>query len=171
MVGSGAIKNQESGGNLWLGHPPSSMSSPTLRAAILVISTTASKDPSADSSSEILKDVFDKEGAGKWEVAEIKIVVDDVLEIQRSITGWTDLENSVNVIITTGGTGFAVHDTTPEVSNSALGDILVVNSYFQAITPLLHKQAPGLVHGMLAASLSVTPCRFSCNRSQPSADE
>lgn len=29
----------------------------------------------------------------------------------------------------------------------------------KAITPLLHKQAPGLVHGMLAASLEVTPCK------------
>lgn len=30
----------------------------------------------------------------------------------------------------------------------------------QAVTPLLDKQAPGLVHGMLAASLVITPCRF-----------
>jgi hypothetical protein len=31
----------------------------------------------------------------------------------------------------------------------------------KAITPLLHKHAPGLVHGMLAASLAVTPCESS----------
>jgi hypothetical protein len=30
----------------------------------------------------------------------------------------------------------------------------------KAVTPLLHKQAPGLVHGMLAASLAVTPCKI-----------
>lgn len=30
----------------------------------------------------------------------------------------------------------------------------------KAVTPLLHKQATGLVHGMLAASLAVTPCEF-----------
>jgi len=116
------------------------MSQPTLKAAILVISTTASKDPSADASGGILKDVFEKEGAGQWEVVETKIVGDDVLEIQRSITGWTDQENHVNVIITTGGTGFAISDNTPE-----------------AVTSILHKHAPGLVHGMLAASLAVTP--------------
>jgi gephyrin len=87
----------------------------TLKAAILVVSTTASKDPSADSSGGILTEVFEKEGAGKWEVTEVKIVGDEVLDIQRVITSWADRENAVNVIISTGGTGFAVHDTTPEV--------------------------------------------------------
>lgn len=93
------------------------MSSPSLKAAILVVSTTASKDPSADSSGAILKDVFEKEGGGKWDVLETKIVGDDVLDIQRIITGWTDLEDAVNVVITTGGTGFAISDSTPEVSD------------------------------------------------------
>lgn len=88
----------------------------TLKAAILVVSTTASKDPSADSSGATLKDVFESDGGGKWVVLEKKIVGDDVLDIQRSITGWTDREDAVNVIITTGGTGFAVSDNTPEVS-------------------------------------------------------
>ncbi|KAK2624418.1 hypothetical protein QTJ16_006368 [Diplocarpon rosae] len=113
---------------------------PTLKAAILIVSTTACQDPSADSSGRILKDVFEQEGGEKWQVVEIKIVGDVVLDIQRAITGWTDREDSVNLIISTGGTGFAVDDTTPE-----------------AITPLLHKQAPGLVHGMLAASFAITP--------------
>jgi hypothetical protein len=93
----------------------SNMSIQTLKAAILVVSTTASKDPSADSSGGILKDVFDQEGGGKWEVTETKIVGDVVLDIQKSIMGWTDGEDAVNLIISTGGTGFAVHDSTPEV--------------------------------------------------------
>ncbi|KAF8858285.1 hypothetical protein BDZ45DRAFT_743531 [Acephala macrosclerotiorum] len=112
----------------------------SLKATILIVSTTASKDPSTDSSGGILKNVFEQEGGGKWEVVNTKIVGDVVVDIQRAITGWADGEAGPNVIITTGGTGFAVHDSTPE-----------------AITPLLHKQAPGLVHGMLAASLAVTP--------------
>lgn len=87
----------------------------TLRAAILIVSTTASKDPSTDASGGILKDVFEQEGGGQWEVVDTKIVGDVVLDIQRTITGWTDGETGPNVIITTGGTGFAVHDSTPEV--------------------------------------------------------
>ncbi|EKD20049.1 uncharacterized protein L3040_002272 [Drepanopeziza brunnea f. sp. 'multigermtubi'] len=113
---------------------------PNLRAAILIVSTTASQDPTADSSGPLLQDVFAQEGGAKWEVVETKIVGDVVLDIQRSMMGWADGEDPVNLIVSTGGTGFAVSDSTPE-----------------AVTPLLHKQAPGLVHGMLAASLAVTP--------------
>jgi gephyrin len=91
------------------------MATPILKAAILVVSTTASRDPSADSSAGILKDVFEQEGGGKWEVIDTKIVGDVVLDIQRIIMGWTDMEDAVNVIISTGGTGFAVYDSTPEV--------------------------------------------------------
>lgn len=87
----------------------------TLKAAILIVSTTAAEDSSKDSSGETLKNVFSQEGGGKWEVSDFKIVSDHVLDIQRSITGWTDQESPVNVIITTGGTGFAVKDVTPEV--------------------------------------------------------
>jgi len=96
------------------------MSAPTLKAAILVVSTTASRDPSTDSSGGLLKDVFEKEGGGKWEVVDTKIVSDEVLDIQRSIMGWTDGDSPLNVIITTGGTGFATKDITPEVCDSEL---------------------------------------------------
>jgi len=91
------------------------MSTQLLRAAILIISTTAAEDPSTDSSGGILKDVFKQEGAGKWEVIETKIVGDEVLDIQKNIEDWADGEDPPNVVITTGGTGFAVHDKTPEV--------------------------------------------------------
>jgi gephyrin len=91
------------------------MSKSQLKAAILVISTTAAKDPSTDSSGDLLKEVFAKDGAGQWEVVETKIVGDDILAIQRSVTEWTDGENPVNLIISTGGTGFATFDNTPEV--------------------------------------------------------
>ncbi len=93
----------------------------TLKAAILIVSTTASKDPSTDSSGVILKDVFEQEGGGgKWEVVNTKIVGDEVLDIQRSIMNWADREDGVNLIVSTGGTGFAVHDSTPEVGSLLL---------------------------------------------------
>ena len=122
------------------------MSSPALRPAILVISDTASSDPSTDKSIPTLKEVFSEDGAGKWTEPLAQIVKDDVLEIQRAVRSWTDSENEtlnggvVNLVITTGGTGFARRDFTPE-----------------AISPLLHRHAPGIVHGMLAASFQVTP--------------
>ncbi|KAF4975400.1 hypothetical protein FZEAL_7809 [Fusarium zealandicum] len=116
------------------------MASGPLKAALLIVSTTAAQDPSADASGPILSQVLKDEGNGKWEVQDTKIVADDILAIQRQITAWADGPDGINLIVTTGGTGFATGDGTPE-----------------AVAPLLHKHAPGLVHGMLAASLAVTP--------------
>ncbi|TQS39134.1 hypothetical protein Golomagni_00345 [Golovinomyces magnicellulatus] len=111
-----------------------------LKVAVLTISATAFKGDSIDSSTEALKDVFRDQITQTWEVVSTKIVGDDIFDIQRAITNWTDKDSPPNLIVTTGGTGFAVHDITPE-----------------AVTPLLDKSAPGLVHGMLTASYSITP--------------
>ncbi|KAI8628313.1 molybdenum cofactor synthesis domain-containing protein [Xylariaceae sp. FL1651] len=112
-----------------------------LRVALLIVSTTAAKDPSTDASQLALSEVLENEGGGNWELVDTKIVPDVVTQIQRQVMLWADVAaESVNLILTTGGTGFATADNTPE-----------------AVSALLHKPAPGLVHGMLAASLSVTP--------------
>ena len=87
----------------------------SLTAAILVVSTTAASDPKADASTPILSQVLDEEGAGKWSVEDTQIVPDVVTRIQQQILKWTDGENPFNLIITTGGTGFAESDGTPEV--------------------------------------------------------
>jgi len=93
------------------------MSTTKLRPAILVVSDTAAKEPSTDKSGPALKETFALDGGGRWEEPVIEIVADDVLAIQRVVTGWADVgpEGSVNLIVTTGGTGFASRDYTPEV--------------------------------------------------------
>ena len=90
------------------------MATNSLRAAILIVSDTAAKDRSTDLSSQVLTEVFGACG-DQWTVVETKIVSDDVPEIQRSVLQWTDGENPMNLIVTSGGTGFAVKDMTPEV--------------------------------------------------------
>lgn len=116
-----------------------------LRAAVLVVSTTAARDASTDAAIPALKDVFATDGSGKWDVAETSIVSDDAAAIHETISQWTDAVGDdgklINLVVTTGGTGFAISDVTPE-----------------AVSKLIEKPAPGLVHGMLAASLKVTPC-------------
>jgi gephyrin len=91
------------------------MSQTGLQAAILIISNTAAQDPSTDKSESVLRDTFEEDGDGKWGILETKIVPDDVLQIQRQIQRWTDGADGPNLILTTGGTGFAVADHTPEV--------------------------------------------------------
>lgn len=86
-----------------------------LKAAILVVSTTAAEDPTTDAAEETLRSVFDQDGGGRWQVIETKIVPDSVSQIQRQIMMWADVADQTHLIVTTGGTGFAVSDHTPEV--------------------------------------------------------
>jgi gephyrin len=121
-----------------------SSATPLLSAAVLVVSDTAAADPTTDKAGDVLKQTFveaDQGGTRQWAADPVvEIVRDDVLEIQRAILGFADSDSSVNLVVTTGGTGFARRDVTPE-----------------AVAPLLHRPAPGIVHGMLAASFQVTP--------------
>lgn len=89
-----------------------------LRAAVLIVSQTASEDPLTDKCIPILQDVFRDLGNDQWDVAISEIVPDSFLEIQKFITTWSDGKDgkdAVNLIVTSGGTGFAVKDVTPEV--------------------------------------------------------
>lgn len=89
-----------------------------LRPAILIISETAFKDPASDKAGNILRETLKAEGSDKWTEPWIEIVPDDTTRIQNAVRKWTDDDhNSANMIITTGGTGFAVKDITPEVGH------------------------------------------------------
>lgn len=88
-----------------------------LRAAIIVVSETASKDASTDKCIPALQDVFQQDGGDRWETAQTKIVADDVAAIREAIKAYTDGADSANLVVTSGGTGFAQKDVTPEVSS------------------------------------------------------
>jgi gephyrin len=98
------------------------MSSTTtqLKAGILIVSDTASADSSTDKAGPVLKETFNTTGGEQWVVVETKIIPDNVLEIQRFIQRWTDGDDALNCIVTSGGTGFAVKDNTPEVCGCTL---------------------------------------------------
>lgn len=64
---------------------------------------------------------------------------DEFVEIRRALEKWCD-EAHMDLILTTGGTGLAPRDVTPEATRAAI-----------------EREAPGLVHAMLAASLQKTP--------------
>lgn len=86
-----------------------------LKAAILIVSETAAKDPATDSTGDVLAEVFGNVDSADWKIAAKEIVPDSIQDIQRSILQWTDGEDAMNLIVTSGGTGFAVKDVTPEV--------------------------------------------------------
>lgn len=105
------------------------MSKAKFNAAVLVISDTAYKNPSSDQSGHLLaRALAGAEQGANWEVLENILVPDDESSIQRQVLKLCDGEIRVNLLITSGGTGFSPRDRTPE-----------------AISPLIQKPAPGLV--------------------------
>lgn len=86
-----------------------------LKVAILIVSDTASQDPASDRTANALAPILDAES--KWEPPAVRIVPDNVFEIQRAVCEWSDDSvNWYNLILLSGGTGFAIKDNTPEVS-------------------------------------------------------
>lgn len=94
------------------------MNRPKLTAAVLVVSDTASRDPSTDKCGPLLKETFAGEESADWDVVEVKIVPDSPGQIQSFIVQHSDGGNAVNLIVSSGGTGFAVADRTPEVCST-----------------------------------------------------
>lgn len=94
------------------------MADTSLKPAILIVSDTAFQDPSSDKTVDVLSTSFAAAGSSTWEFPATKIVPDNVLDIQRTICNWTDGPDWFNLIIVSGGTGFAVRDNTPEVGHA-----------------------------------------------------
>ena len=104
----------------------------------LTVSDRASRGQYTDDSGPLIVEFLTKLGA---ESVESRIVPDEISEIQSCAKRW--IENAfghVSVLITTGGTGFADRDVTPE-----------------AISPLLTKPASGLVHLLLDSFVKENP--------------
>ena len=102
-----------------------------LRASIIIVSETASQDPTTDKCIPGLQEVFANEGGDRFDATDTAIVSDDVLEIQRAITQRTDTEDHANLIVTSGGTGFTQKDVTPEVSTLLLSLLCAAHGKLQ----------------------------------------
>ncbi|MGL5258034.1 MAG: MogA/MoaB family molybdenum cofactor biosynthesis protein [Proteocatella sp.] len=74
-----------------------------------------------------------------YELKHYIIVPDEIEEIQKAITHCSD-ELKLDLVLTSGGTGFSVRDVTPE-----------------ATLPLLEKHTPGISEAMRYKSLQITP--------------
>jgi molybdenum cofactor biosynthesis protein B len=79
-----------------------------VRIAVLTVSDT--RTPKEDKSGETLATLLTEAG---HELADRAIVRDDVAKIRATEQGWI-ADPSVDVVITTGGTGFTGRDVTPE---------------------------------------------------------
>ncbi len=108
-----------------------------MRVGILTISDRASRGEYVDLSGPALREIVKKYFDEEVEIDEI--VPDDSRKISGMLKKWCDREK-LDLILTTGGTGFAPRDITPEATLS-----------------VIQKQAPGLIYAMIADSLKKTP--------------
>ena len=106
-----------------------------LRVGILTVSDRSSKGIRPDASGPVLRDAVNTSG---WQVQYMDIVPDEIDKIKSTLVEWSDSEQ-LDVILTTGGTGFSPRDITPEATLS--------------VTTRL---APGLAEAMRAESLKIT---------------
>jgi len=86
-----------------------------VKIAILTVSDTRSLD--TDTSGSFLQQALEEEG---HHLADRKLVIDDIYQMRAVVSHWI-ADPEVEVIITTGGTGFTGRDSTPEALSSRFG--------------------------------------------------
>lgn len=65
-----------------------------------------------------------------YQVLHTEIVPDDIQLIRQSVVAWAnDRSHPIDLIVTTGGTGFGVRDVTPEVLDPACSLYLCTRPY------------------------------------------
>jgi molybdopterin adenylyltransferase len=107
-----------------------------LRVGILTVSDRSSAGTRPDASGPALEGLIATRG---WQVVRRHTVPDEVGAIKRTLVSWAG-SGDIDLILTTGGTGFSPRDITPE-----------------ATLAVIERYAPGLVEAMRHASLRITP--------------
>jgi len=109
----------------------------TIRVAILTASTRAAAGVYNDRSGPALVELVTQ--ALETDVVATVILPDDQAAIAAQLRTWAD-SGAVDLILTTGGTGFTPSDQTPEATHN-----------------VIEREAPGLAEAMRAASLHISP--------------
>src|SRR2546426_5297635 len=107
-----------------------------IRAVVITVSDACSLGERKDESGETLVQLLKEIGA---EIIATKIVSDDLDPLVETLREFADRPD-VNLIVTTGGTGLAPRDNTPE-----------------ATLAVIEREAPGLAEAMRMKTLEQTP--------------
>ncbi len=106
-----------------------------VQVGILTISNRASKGLYEDISGLLINKIILENT--EWSVGQRAVVGDDFNEIVSALENWSD--KGLNLILTTGGTGFSPFDVTPE-----------------ATLKVVDRLAPGIVEAVRSESLKIT---------------
>ena len=109
---------------------------PPVRAAILTLSDKGSRGERGDTSGPAIRDLLEAAGA---EIHRTALLPDERERIGAMLCAWAD-DGSLDLIVTTGGTGLSPRDVTPDAT-------LAVIDY----------PVPGMAEAMRAEGLRHTP--------------
>ena len=108
----------------------------TIRAVVLTISDSVSRGEREDLSGPAVVEELTRIGVG---IVELGVLPDEVEVIAQRLRECAD-GAGIDLVVTTGGTGFAPRDVTPEATRQ-----------------VIERDAPGLAELMRAESLRITP--------------
>ncbi|HIC88905.1 MAG TPA: molybdopterin adenylyltransferase [Anaerolineae bacterium] len=108
-----------------------------IRVGILTASDRAARGEAEDRSGPLIAQIVQQELGAV--VVQTAVVPDERYLIEEVLRRWCD-EEQMDLILTTGGTGFASRDVTPEATRA-----------------VIEREAPGFAEAMRAASLQITP--------------
>lgn len=106
-----------------------------MQIGILTISDRASRGEYEDKAGPLMVSILTERT--NWQVARQSVVADEVDEIAAALRAWCDA--GVHLILTTGGTGFAPRDVTPEATKA-----------------VIERETPGIAEALRAESLKIT---------------
>jgi molybdopterin adenylyltransferase len=104
-----------------------------VNAAVLTVSDRVSRGEADDASGDLLAELLAADGY----VVERRVVADEAEHIAAAIE---ELAAAAAVVLTTGGTGLAFRDVTPEATRT-----------------VLQREAPGIAEALRADSIAKTP--------------
>lgn len=107
-----------------------------MNLGILTISDRGARGDYEDRSGPLIHQIFAAR-IPSWPITHQAIVPDEFDVIRQTLQQWCD--EGVHLILTTGGTGFAPRDVTPEATKA-----------------VLERETPGITEALRAASLKIT---------------
>ena len=107
-----------------------------MRIGILTVSDRSSRGDRPDLSGPAIEEEVTTLG---WIISQKEIVPYDLPMLKSTLTAWAD-SGELDILFTSGGTGFSPRDVTPEATKA-----------------VVDRAAPGLAEAMRASSLEVTP--------------
>jgi len=106
-----------------------------MKVGILTVSDKGARGEREDKSGPAIREMMEAAGG---EIVRAKIVPDEQDEIRAALLEWSD--EGLDLILTTGGTGFSPRDWTPEATKA-----------------VLDRETPGIAEAMRRAGMEKTP--------------